>query len=79
MNLAPRMYHCGDGAEIAWILERLYRTVCHPQGRKLLVVGISLGGNALLRYLGEQGADARYVTAAATVSAPLDMRAGGAA
>ncbi|CAJ0872888.1 YheT family hydrolase [Ralstonia flatus] len=79
MNLAPRMYHCGDGAEIAWILERLYRTVCQPQGRKLLVVGISLGGNALLRYLGEHGTDARYVTAAATVSAPLDMRAGGAA
>ena len=79
MNRAPRMYHCGDGAEIAWILGRLYRTVCQPQGRKLLAVGISLGGNALLRYLGEHGTGARHLSAAATVSAPLDMRAGGAA
>lgn len=79
MNRAPRMYHCGDGAEIAWILERLYRTVCQPQGRKLLAVGISLGGNALLRYLGEHGTGVRHLSAAATVSAPLDMRAGGAA
>lgn len=45
----------------------------------MLAVGISLGGNALLRYLGEHGTDARHLSAAATVSAPLDMRAGGAA
>ncbi|CAJ0795521.1 hypothetical protein LMG7141_03103 [Ralstonia condita] len=79
MNHAPRMYHCGDGAEVGWILERLYHKYCAPQGRQLLAVGISLGGNALLRYLGEHGTDARYLCAAATVSAPLDMRAGGAA
>jgi predicted alpha/beta-fold hydrolase len=79
MNHAPRMYHCGDGAEIGWILERLYQQHCMPFGRKLLAVGISLGGNALLRYLGEHGTDARHLSAAATVSAPLDMRAGGAA
>jgi predicted alpha/beta-fold hydrolase len=74
LNHAPRMYHCGDAKEISWILERLYQEHCVPQGRRLLAVGISLGGNALLRYLG-----ARHLSAAATVSAPLDMKAGGAA
>jgi predicted alpha/beta-fold hydrolase len=79
LNHAPRMYHCGDAKEISWILERLYQEHCVPQGRRLLAVGISLGGNALLRYLGEHGAGARHLSAAATVSAPLDMKAGGAA
>ncbi|QCX50713.1 YheT family hydrolase [Ralstonia pseudosolanacearum] len=79
LNRAPRMYHSGDSAEIAWILDRLYRTHCAPHGRKLLAVGISLGGNMLLRHLGERGTDARQLSAAATVSAPLDMMAGGAA
>lgn len=69
LNRAPRMYHSGDSAEIAWILDRLYRTHCAPHGRKLLAVGISLGGNMLLRHLGERGADARQLSAAATVSA----------
>ncbi|AYB52422.2 YheT family hydrolase [Ralstonia solanacearum] len=79
MNRAPRMYHSGDSAEIAWILDRLYRTHCAPHGRRLLAVGISLGGNMLLRYLGERGTGVRHLSAAATVSAPLDMTAGGAA
>jgi predicted alpha/beta-fold hydrolase len=78
LNLAPRFYHSGDSAEIHWILERLHRQYC-GNGRKLLVVGISLGGNALLRLLGEQGSGAGFVSAAASVSAPLDLAAGGAA
>jgi len=79
LNLAPRFYHSGDAEEIGWILARLHATHC-PPGRKLLAVGISLGGNALLRYLGEQGqAASRLVDGAAAVSAPLDLAAGGAA
>ncbi|MGO4332266.1 YheT family hydrolase [Cupriavidus sp. 2TAF22] len=78
LNLAPRFYHSGDAQEIRWILERLHREYC-AHGRKLLVVGISLGGNALLRYLGEEGGGARFVSAAASVSAPLDLAGGGAA
>lgn len=45
----------------------------------MLAVGISLGGNALLRYLGEEGRGANFLSAAAAVSAPLDLAAGGAA
>ncbi|MFN7667892.1 MAG: YheT family hydrolase, partial [Burkholderiales bacterium] len=37
----------------------------------------SLGGNALLRWLGENPAQARFVNRAAAVSAPLDLMAGG--
>ncbi|WP_092307827.1 YheT family hydrolase [Cupriavidus alkaliphilus] len=78
LNLAPRFYHSGDSAEIRWVLERMRQHHC-AGGRKLLVVGISLGGNALLRMLGEDGSGAGYVHAAAAISAPLDLAAGGAA
>ena len=65
LNRLPRAYHSGDSAEIGWILARL--------GAQF-AVGISLGGNALLKYLGEQGADAA-VRKAIAVSAPLDLAA----
>jgi len=41
--------------------------------------GVSLGGNALLRWLGESGQQAGMVDAACAVSAPLDLAQGGAA
>jgi hypothetical protein len=69
LNRLPRAYHSGDSAEIAWILERL---------KVGYVVGVSLGGNALLKYLGEQGESAR-VGRAVAVSAPLDLAAAGRA
>ena len=43
------------------------------------MAGVSLGGNALLRWLGEQQHGAEIVDAAVSVSAPLDLAAGGAA
>jgi predicted alpha/beta-fold hydrolase len=67
LNRLPRAYHSGDSAEIRWILERLGAT--HA-------VGISLGGNALLKYLGEQG-DQAAVRRAISVSAPLSLAAAG--
>jgi predicted alpha/beta-fold hydrolase len=43
-------------------------------------VGISLGGNMLLKWLGERGEEARAIIAAAAgVSAPVDLMAGGTA
>jgi predicted alpha/beta-fold hydrolase len=67
LNRLPRAYHSGDSAEIGWILERL-------QARH--AVGISLGGNALLKLLGEQGA-AMKLEKAVAISAPLDLAAAG--
>jgi uncharacterized protein len=76
-NRLPRAYHSGDSTEIDWILRRL-RTM-HPSGC-LYAAGVSLGGNALLRWLGERGAAARdVVTRAAAVSTPLDLMAAGGA
>jgi predicted alpha/beta-fold hydrolase len=76
LNLAPRAYHSGDFEEIGWILQRLRRASPAP----LLAVGISLGGNALLRWAQEAG-DGAAATAAvvAAVSSPVDLAASGAA
>ena len=74
LNLAPRAYHSGDHVEVGWILERLRSRSTQP----LLVVGVSLGGNALLRWAEEAGASAsRTVSALAAVSSPIDLAAGG--
>jgi hypothetical protein len=75
INRLPRAYHSGDSAEIDWVLRRLQAQ--HPQ-RARVAAGVSLGGNALLKWLGEQGvAAAAVVRAAAAVSAPVDLHAAG--
>lgn len=75
LNLAPRAYHSGDHAEIDWLLARFAQL--HPH-RPLLAAGVSLGGNALLRWAGEVGhAAAQRVKAVAAVCSPLDLAAGG--
>jgi predicted alpha/beta-fold hydrolase len=74
-NLAPRFYHSGDAEDLDWIIRRLRPRYPGP----FYVAGVSLGGNALLRWLGEQGHEAGIVDAAVAVSAPLDLAAGGAA
>lgn len=74
-NRLPRAYHSGDADEIDWILLRLRNAF--PQ-RRVYAAGVSLGGNALLKWLGERGAAAgATVDAAAAVSAPLDLTACG--
>ncbi len=74
LNLAPRAYHSGDFAEIDWILRRFAQRHAGP----VVAVGISLGGNALMRWAGEWGADARQVVAGiASVCSPLDLAASG--
>ena len=76
-NRLPRAYHSGDSVEIDWILRRL--RILHPD-TPLHAVGVSLGGNALLKWLGEQGTAAQAVVQrAAAVSAPVDLVAAGAA
>jgi predicted alpha/beta-fold hydrolase len=72
VNRLPRAYHSGDSTEIDWILRRLRSMRSGP----LHVVGVSLGGNALLKWLGEQGDEARRVVSlAAAISAPFDLAA----
>ena len=74
LNLAPRAYHSGDFEEIGWILGRLRQRA----GRPLHAVGVSLGGNALLRWAEEAGeAASATVHAVAAVCSPVDLAAGG--
>ena len=74
LNLAPRAYHSGDFEEIGWVLARL-RAV---HGGPIVAVGVSLGGNALLRWAEEAGnTAAQQVSAVAAVSSPIDLAAGG--
>ncbi|OYY94534.1 MAG: alpha/beta hydrolase [Hydrogenophilales bacterium 28-61-23] len=80
-NRLPRAYFAGDSAEIGQILRRLRHANSHANGHApIYAAGVSLGGNALLKWLGEQGESAlEVVRAAAAISAPLDLPAAGAA
>jgi predicted alpha/beta-fold hydrolase len=74
INRAPRAYHSGDFEEVGWILERLRAR----SGDALRAAGVSLGGNALLRWAEEAGdSAARTAAAVAAVCSPLDLAAGG--
>ena len=74
LNLAPRAYHSGDFEEIDWILRRFRQQHQGP----MIAVGISLGGNALLRWAEEMGGQASQVASSvAAVSSPIDLAAGG--
>lgn len=78
INLAPRAYHSGDYEEVDWILKRLATQWRERGGRDLIAVGVSLGGNALLRWAGEAGDSAgATVSAVASLCSPLDLTAGG--
>ena len=72
-NRLARSYHSGDSDEIDWILRRLKAR--NPEHR-IYAVGVSLGGNVLLKWLGEQGdGAAAIVERAVAVSAPVDLQA----
>jgi predicted alpha/beta-fold hydrolase len=76
LNRAPRAYHSGDFEEIGWMLNRLRQA----HGRPLHAVGISLGGNALLRWAEEAGHSAAQVAVGvAAVCSPIDLAASGQA
>ena len=80
INRAPRAYHSGDHAEIDWLLQRLRRAHRAGGGQRLVAVGVSLGGNALMRWAGEHGhAAAQSADAVAAICSPLDLAASGQA
>jgi len=74
MNRTARFYHSGETGDIGFVLSLLRARF---PDRRIGVIGFSLGGNALLKYLGEQGEAARRcVDAAVAVSVPYDLGAG---
>jgi len=73
-NRLARAYHSGDADEIDWML----RQVRSRTTGRLFAAGVSLGGNALLKWLAREGtAAASLVSAVAVISAPMDLMTAG--
>jgi predicted alpha/beta-fold hydrolase len=72
-NRRPRFYHSGETTDFDFVIHTLAARAPHTT---FLAVGASLGGNALLKWLG-QHPHQTLVTAAATLSVPYDLGAGG--
>lgn len=80
INWAPRAYHSGDHEEINWVLTRLRKEHRQLGGHSMVAAGVSLGGNALMRWAAEHGSKAGIqVDAVASICAPLDLLASGQA
>ncbi|UCC71195.1 MAG: hydrolase [Gemmatimonadota bacterium] len=73
MNRAPRLYHSGETADLDWVVGELAK---RDPGAAILPIGVSLGGNVLLKWLGEEGEHAAdEVVAGVAVSTPFDLAA----
>jgi predicted alpha/beta-fold hydrolase len=80
LNTAPRAYHSGDHAEIDFFLRKFKQQADAAQRPGLVAAGVSLGGNALMRWAGEHGKEAqKQVKAVASICSPLDLAASGKA
>lgn len=71
-NRRPRFYHSGDTADFDFVARTLAARM--PQQR-LAAFGASLGGNVVLKWLGENRGQS-IVAAAAALSVPFDLGAG---
>ena len=71
MNRTRRFYHSGETTDMAFVLERISQEF--PTSL-LALAGVSLGGNVLLKFLGEKGSNLPpQLTAAAAISVPFDL------
>lgn len=71
INRTRRFYHSGETTDLAFALERI---VDEFADTPIAVAGVSLGGNVLLKFLGERGEDLPpQLAAAAAISVPFDL------
>ena len=79
-NRLPRAYHSGDSEHINFVLNRIARQMGGSgfagQQRPIFAVGVSLGGNALIKWLGSDGQNSTLIQGAYAISAPHDLEAG---
>lgn len=68
-NRTARLYHSGDTADLDHVVRVL---AAREPDRPFVAAGVSLGGNVLLKWLGEQR-EASRIAAAATISVPYDL------
>lgn len=77
INRQPIFYHSGFSQEIDWVMQRF--ASLYPDSLRHSV-GVSLGGNAMLKWLGEQNHTASgFVLSAAAICPPHDLKAGSVA
>jgi len=70
-NRLPRFYHSGETGDLALVVERL---AAERPGRPIVLAGFSLGGNVVVKWMGERGAALpSEVRAGAAVSVPFDL------
>ena len=73
MNRGHRLYHSGETTDLDWVVGEL---IAREPTLDLRLVGVSLGGNVLLKWLGERGEGIPpQVRVAAAISAPFDLAA----
>ena len=73
-NRARRFYHSGETEDVDLVVRRIVAE--HPAA-PLVTVGISLGGNVLLKWLGERGGEVPpLLRGAVAVSVPYDLARG---
>src|SRR5215210_3363852 len=71
MNRTKRFYHSGETSDLTLVVNRI---VAEFPDAQVGLAGVSLGGNVLLRFLGEKGANLPpQVVAAAAISVPFDL------
>ena len=74
MNRQRRMYHSGETSDLQLAVDR---AVTDSPNQPIVLAGFSLGGNVLLKWLGEQGSGVpSQIRGAAAVSVPFDLEAG---
>ncbi|MGQ0712645.1 MAG: YheT family hydrolase [Gemmatimonadaceae bacterium] len=74
MNRTRRFYHSGETSDLDFAVQRLASEMPRTP---IVLAGFSLGGNVLLKWLGERKSDVPdAVVAAATVSVPYDLARG---
>jgi uncharacterized protein len=73
LNRLPRFYHSGETSDLAWLVHAL---AARAPGIPIGVVGVSLGGNVVLKWLGEVGEAApQEILGAVGISVPFDVAA----
>lgn len=71
LNRLRRSYHAGETSDLAWVIQQVVAR--HPEAT-VCCVAVSLGGNVLLKYLGEQAAAVPpELKAAVAISTPFDL------
>lgn len=70
MNRTPKLYHLGSTEDPEFVLHKLRER--YPSQPRF-AIGVSLGGNVLSKWMGEQGDGAReFLDAAVVISPPVD-------